>query len=139
MIFPSTTREKVAAIFGEKCVRVVDAVPTGADTATAVDAAATSAWFQGVVHLPDLGDRVWDARLVDSQEGQGGGATKAAPTNSTIGDMDMDRSERGNQVPCQGGKREEDGRRRGRRAGMGLLAVALAHNLVEVSLVCCQH
>eukprot|EP00903_Cladosiphon_okamuranus_P013793 g12836.t3 len=124
-------RQSFAAIFGEKCVRVVDAVPTGRDIAEA-DAAATLAWFQGVVHLPDLDDRVWDARLVDPQEGQGGGAMEVAPTNSTTGDMDIARSETGNQVPLQEGKREEDGKRRGRRAGMGLLAVALAHNLVEV-------
>lgn len=75
-------------------------VPTGTDTS----AAASAAWFQDVVRLPDLDDRVWDARLIGAgDEGEG-----------------------------------EDGKQREERAGMGLLAVALAHNSVEVGLVCPQ-
>eukprot|EP00752_Nemacystus_decipiens_P003736 g3442.t1 len=108
-------RESFGAIFGEKCVRVVEAVPTGADTS-----AVTSGWFQRVVHLPDLDDRVWDVRLIDSHEGHGGG-TDLARRNLSTGGMETPE-----------GNRREDGRRRGTRAGMGLLAVALAHNTVEV-------
>lgn len=121
-----TTRETVGAIFGEKCVRVVDAVPTCAHTAH------PSAWFQGVVHLPDLDDRVWDARLVDSH-----GGPEGASSDPTTGDMEGLEGDK--QLRCQEEERKQEARRRGRRAGMGLLAVALAHNSVEVSLVCRKH
>ena len=100
------------------------------------DPADTSAWFHGVVCLPELDDRVWDARLVDLHEGHGGGGSEIASSESTGGNME--RPAGSVQVPCQEDKQEDDGRRRGRRAGMGLLAVALAHNSVEVSLVRCK-
>ncbi|CAM9668714.1 unnamed protein product, partial [Ectocarpus sp. 13 AM-2016] len=51
-------RESFGAIFGGKCVRIVDRVPTGAGDNPACS------WFRGVASLPDLGDRVWDARLI---------------------------------------------------------------------------
>lgn len=136
-LYLPTTHEKVGAIFGEKCVRVVDAVPTGAGTNTAAAATASSAWFRDVVHLPDMDDRVWDARLVDSREGQGAGGTEFP--SSVLPTGETQRPERVKQAPCQDGESAEDGRRRGRRAGMGLLAVALAHNLVEVNVLRCPH
>lgn len=107
-------------------------MPTGVETAAA--AGATSAWFQGVVHLPEVDDHVWDARLVDSLKRQAGEGPEFATSHPNTGNLE--RPEAGNQVPCQERETNEDGRRRARRAGMGLLAVALAHNLVEVSLVC---
>lgn len=79
-------------------------------------------WFRNIASLPDLADRVWDARLIaDAVEGDVNGN----------GNGHCPRTE----VSSPGfatGENEESGRERGKRAGMGLVALALAHNSVEV-------
>lgn len=112
----------------------MDGVPTGADTL-----ASAVAWFRGVARLPNLDDRVWDARLV-GREGEGE-EHKAGEISTSSAVGGAERLNEGKGLPCQvegktkdEGERGEEGRKRGERAGMGLVAVALAHNSVEVSL-----
>ncbi len=126
---PNTDWGKVGVIFGEKCVCIVDGVPTGADTS----AAAADDWFQDVVRLPDLDDRVWDARLIgEGSKGAGAGARGGGELSATCADRSD--SGEGKKVPRLDGEKGEDGvgKQREERARMGLLAVALAHNSVEV-------
>lgn len=110
-------------------------MPTGADSLnTAV------ARFRVVVRLPDLDDRVWDARLICGGEKE---KDKAGQTSTSSAIGNAERPDGGNTVPCQAAERATDpeegegnGRKRGGGAGMGLVAIALAHNSVEVSLTC---
>lgn len=162
-------------IFGDKCVRIVDGVPTGANTASgnsspspptaavttgskattedgnpvhassirntrgsgeaatssrdnpdrglgSVHAGTRRCWFSGVVSLPALEDRVWDARLIGGGDDRDGNATNKSDELPNTG-------VRGEQEEDEG---REDGRRRARRSNMAMVAVALAHNSVEV-------
>lgn len=127
---------KVGAIFGDKCVRIVDGVPTGAEIPAAA-APSAAGWFRAVACLPDLDDRVWDARLIgrDSADKAAKGARGRTPTSRTTHRRDG-RTDDADGLPGQGTQRKEDegGRStRGGRAGMELVALALAHNSVEVS------
>lgn len=75
-------------------------------------------WFRNIASLPDLDDRVWDARLIgDGVEGDRNGNCRLTEVSSP---------------GLRTGENEEGGRERGKRAGMGLVALALAHNSVEV-------
>lgn len=77
-------------------------------------------WFRGLVRLPELDDRVWDARLI------GEGFSDAGNVGCTLNTVEHGR------VRIE----EETGwRERGIRGGIGLVAVALAHNSVEVRVV----
>lgn len=120
-------------IFGEKCVCIVDGVPTGADTS----AAAADDWFQDVVRLPDLDDRVWDARLIGP--GNKGAGVRAGGGELIAGCAERSGWGEGKEVPRQQGEGGEDGvgKESEERARMGLLAVALAHNSVEVRIPIC--
>jgi len=134
IIPPNNDWEKVGVIFGEMCVCIVDGVPAGADTS----AAATADWFQDVVRLPDLDDRVWDARLIGA--GSKGGGAGAGGTEGEVHACCAESSDtgKGKEVRRWEGKGGEDGmgKQREDRAGkgLGLLAVALAHNSVEVCM-----
>lgn len=116
-------------------MRIVDGVPTGAEIPASTITPAASAWFRVVVRLPDLDDRVWDARLIggdsedkESKEGEGRGLN-----SSTIGRRVCSTGVTDG-LPFLGTEKEEgeEEGRRGAGAGMGMVALALAHNSVEV-------
>lgn len=71
-------------------------------------------WFEAIAELPELDDRVWDARVVEGGQRSCG-----------AGDTWRDEQPRG----AEGGRNSEAG-------AMGLVAVALAHNVVEVRPDC---
>lgn len=82
-------------------------------------AATRPVWFRNIASLPELDDRVWDARLIGDR----------ADGNRTV------IHQLAAELPIQGlgvGEDEGGGRGREKRAGMGLVALALAHNSVEV-------
>lgn len=91
----------------------------GCEMAECVDATLPRRfWFRKAVHFTDLDDRVWDARLIS------GGASFADDAGSgTVEDV-----ARGG-TDGDGGKDEE---RRWKSEGVGMVAIALAHNVVEV-------
>ena len=104
---------------GRDCTRCTDG--TCVITEAAGPGELGCGWFRSVARLPSLRDRVWDARLIEGGIGGGDGRKEF-------------RRSRGEAGGEGGGEEDEDGRRhwRGDRPGLGLVAVALAHNTVEV-------
>lgn len=75
-------------------------------------------WFRGAARLPELEDRVWDARLIRDS---------AVNKREAVDDVG-----RGETKETKEGKK-----RKGKLVRMGLVAVALAHNSVEVRTISC--